>query len=810
MWPNSIKKNKGWCRLGILLCFSAWKIIGLNAQDNVYGIIKDEVSKQPLSFAAVVVKDSPNGSVTDLNGKFQLTHVGLPVTISISLIGYETMDVNLEKPGQIIFLHPKAYQLREAQIRPGINPADAIIKRVIEKRDSLNPKHLNTYSYHSYNKLIVTGRKDTIVNPLAALLGNNDTLSAATEYLFSRQHIFINESVNEKKYKKPGNYHETILATRTSGMKDPIFSTITTQLQSFSFYENRSFQILSTEYNNPLSDDAFTNYNYQIQDTTFSGYDTVIVISFSPKKGKNYKGLKGVLYVNKQHYALERASASPVKTDQLQLEVQHIYKRTGEGVWFPLQLNTDMIIKRPKIGNHNMVVEARTYIKEIKLNPELKNREFGALEVEVSKDAIKNYYKILPPYRETDLDKKDSTTYTTIDSLGQQLKIDKQIEFLEAALDGKIRVSVLDFPVDKVITYNNYEGIRLGLAIETNHRMLKWMRLGGYFAYGFNDKAFKYGGFVEFIPVKKHDLRIRFDYKRDVRSSGFTDFPIAGPLQLTAATSQLVLNVFDSLQLFEGSISVKPFLNWQLKLSMSHQQLNPTYQYRYLPDTNFHPQYNLTEIELTTRWAIKEKYIALASRYLAKPTKYPILHLHITQSLPTSSTAFSYTKLLGRIQQTFYIKKLGKSSFMLEGGYIFGDAPYAKLFANRGYFADFSIISRSGFETMRSNEFLMDSYVALFFHHNFGTLFRVKKFIRPELSIMHNFGFGWLQNPSRHEGVTFKTMKHGFFEAGIIIDNMLVLSNVGFGFGTFYRYGSTASGDPLQNFYFKMALSAAL
>lgn len=82
--------------------------------------------------------------------------------------------------------------------------------------------------------------------------------------------------------------------------------------------------------------------------------------------------------------------------------------------------------------------------------------------------------------------------------------------------------------------------------------------------------------------------------------------------------------------------------------------------------------------------------------------------------------------------------------------------------------------------------------------------------MRPELSIVHNFGFGWLQDPSRHSGIPFKTMKHGFFEGGIVFDNILVLSNMGLGFGTFYRYGSTASMEPLQNFYFKMAISVAL
>jgi hypothetical protein len=50
-------------------------------------------------------------------------------------------------------------------------------------------------------------------------------------------------------------------------------------------------------------------------------------------------------------------------------------------------------------------------------------------------------------------------------------------------------------------------------------------------------------------------------------------------------------------------------------------------------------------------------------------------------------------------------------------------------------------------------------------------------------------------------------MKHGFFEGGIVLDNILVISNMGLGVGAFYRYGSTASGDPLKNFYIKMSIS---
>ncbi len=781
------------------------------AQVKIYGTIKEEVTGAPVPFAAVLEKNTTNGVVTDIDGKFILTVKSLPVGISVSLIGYEEKNIYVENSKINIRLKPTSYELNEAVVRPEKNPADAIIKRVIAKRDSLNPNHLGSYSYNTYNKTIFTARKDTANASLGGIFNTTDTATTfGLDRLFSKQHLFINESVTEKKYLKPDNHHETILASRTSGLKDPIFSTLTTQLQSFTFYENQNFKILSTEYNNPLANDAFDNYKYEIVDTSFSAIDTVIIISFHPKAGKKEKGMVGFLHINKTYYALERATAAPKTKGQMQLLVVQLYQRFDDGHWFPIQLNTDMKLSQLKIGVHQMVVEARTYIKDVKINPKLKRNEFGALEVEVNDNAVKDAEKILPQYRQNELDKKDSVTYMVIDSLSKKVKLEKRIEFAEALLDGKIRVSILDIPIDKIIGFNNYEGFRLGLGLETNHRMLEWMRLGGYVAYGFTDNALKYGGFVEFLPYRKKDIRIRFDYKRDVFSSGLTDFPLTGPIQLTNTTNQIVINVFDSIQLFEGSFSVKPFANWQLRFAMNHQMMDPTRPYRFLPDTSYNQHYNLTEIELTTRWGIKEKYIQVGRRQISKPTKYPVLHFHITQSLPGLGGQFSYTKLMARVTQTFYVRKLGRSSFIVESGYIFGDAPYAKLFANRGTFANFSIVSRTGFETMRSNEFLMDSYVSLYFNHNFGTLFRVKKFIRPELSIVHNLGFGWLREPQRHVGIPFKTMKHGFFEGGIVIDNILVLGGSGLGVGVFYRYGSTASGDPLQNIFVKMSLAVAL
>ena len=66
--------------------------------------------------------------------------------------------------------------------------------------------------------------------------------------------------------------------------------------------------------------------------------------------------------------------------------------------------------------------------------------------------------------------------------------------------------------------------MRLGLGIETNDRLTKWVTLGGYGAYGFGDKARKYGAKVQFNLWPKHELKLGVTYKRDLDFSDGMSF----------------------------------------------------------------------------------------------------------------------------------------------------------------------------------------------------------------------------------------------------------------------------------------------
>jgi hypothetical protein len=108
---------------------------------------------------------------------------------------------------------------------------------------------------------------------------------------------------------------------------------------------------------------------------------------------------------------------------------------------------------------------------------------------------------------------------------------------------------------------------------------------------------------------------------------------------------------------------------------------------------------------------------------------------------------------------------------------------------------------------MRFNEFLSDRFAAFFIKQNFGKLlFKSKGKFRPELALVQHVGFGMLKNGSHHENITFRTMKNGYYECGLLINNIIRVQIFRYGIGVLYRYGSYAFPKTIDNFAFKMTL----
>ncbi len=83
----------------------------------------------------------------------------------------------------------------------------------------------------------------------------------------------------------------------------------------------------------PSVGEALTKYFFKIEDTTYSGKDTVYIITFRPRKGTNFDGLKGVISINTNKWAIQNVIAEPAEGGGgLRIKIQQMYELPERGI----------------------------------------------------------------------------------------------------------------------------------------------------------------------------------------------------------------------------------------------------------------------------------------------------------------------------------------------------------------------------------------------------------------------------------------------------------------------------------------------
>lgn len=797
----------------LFLIFTVLLIQTVSAQYTLKGKVIDESSKAGLAFVNILANQKI-GATTNIDGLFTINSTTPIINIKLSYVGYEMKEINInEKVSVIIELKPTSYQLSEFTVLPGENPAHRIINKVVENRKLHNPEKSINFKYESYNKLFITGAVDT------AILNNPEKISAldsssqrAIEFL-EKQHLFLMESVTERKYMLPDKSYEKVLASRVSGLQNNTFSLLATEIQSFSFYDEM-LTVGGSSYLNPISVNSVNKYFFLIEDTTFNGPDTVYVISFRPKKGKNFEGLKGLLYINTDGYAVQNVIAEPSEeTESFDIKIQQQYEKI-ENSWFPVQLNTTLLFKNASINNFKMLGIGKSYLKNIQINPDLKKNEFGIITNEVAEDVTKKDEAFWNSYRVDSLSEKEKLTYHVIDSVGKEQKFDKKLTLLEALLTGKLKVGFVDLDLNRFLSFNDYEGFRFGAGIHTNSEVSKLFSLGGYGAFGTKDNTLKYGGDVNFFINRNYDIELNLSYQKDVIEPGVTRFyTYKIPLMSVAGNRFFYMSQMNNNEKIEARLKFRTLRYLKVYLFANQESIDVTSDYYYLKKINDYTwlndkHYLFNEVGVELKYAFKQKVIQSTNYKYSKPTNYPILYARIEHGINNSYGEYEYTRFTVKTEKTFEIKNIGKPSIYIESGITIGEAPIQKLNSSIGLYVPGSFLTAAelAFETMYPYEFYSDKFTYIHFKHNFGSLlFKTKKF-QPELALASNIGFGSLNHKENHGGIKFNTLEKGFYESGMLINNLIKLNFTTFGVAAYYRYGPYKLPKESDNFTVKMSL----
>ena len=797
--------------LFLFICLFPCYLFG---QHQVKGKVIDYKTKAPLAFVNIVINDLNVGTITDIDGNFNLNSSFKISSLQLSYVGYKPQRVLINRTTNLLIeMKATSFTLEEFNVLPGINPAERIINEVIKNRKIHNPEKSLDFKYDSYSKMYFTAAIDTnILNESTKVTELDSNDQQAINWL-EKHHLFMMESVSERKFKHPSKNYEKVIASRVSGLKNPTFSLIATEFQSFSFY-HPTLKVMDKSYLNPITPNSINKYLFLIEDTIFNGLDTVYILSFRPRKGKNFDALKGLLYINTDGFALQNVIAEPMNpSESIHVKVQQKYEKI-QGSWFPVQLNSTLFFNSIEMGNYKVLGIGKTYLKNIQINPEISKKEFSYIDTEIDRDATKKKEVFWNNCQEDTLTQKEKNTYHIIDSIGKTENLDRKLLGLEGLLTGKLKWGYLNIDLNRFLNYNEYEGTRLGLGFHTNQDVSQWFSMGVYGAYGFNDKEFKYGGDVDFLIHPKNDISFNLSIIKDVSEPGITSFyDYKTSLFSSEGSRALYLSRMNNMDKIEGRFNFRTIRYLKVYVFANQENVEITNNYYFKKQIDAFTfvrdqYYTFNEIGVEFRYAFKEKIIKTISGKHSKPTNYPIVYGKIQHGVKELNGEYQYTRYTVSAQKQFYIKNIGKPSFFIEAGLIDGSVPQHKLNNSLGTnsASTIKVSTENAFETMRPYEFFSSEYIHIHFRHNFGSFLLKMKRFSPEIVVVSSLGLGSLSYIGRHAGETFKTMEKGYYESGLVVNKILNLKYTTFGVGAFYRYGAYQLPKPSDNYSVKLSL----
>ena len=820
-------------------------VSGLAQQREVSGSVLDK-NGNPVAFANVFVDNTTIGTITDISGNFALTVDDSCKRLHIKCMGFDEVYADIPADGRPIKVRMKetVFMLKDVVVKPGINPANRIIQAAIDNKKKNDFQKQDAYSYTSYNRGVIEFAHDeeTSARQTAAkLMPKRDTVKDSFELfvdeIIDSTYLFFTESVSEYKYKKPNRVSENVIATRTAGTENPIFSIILTQMQSTSFYSS-TFDILGVPYINPIRKGTFRRYFFLLQDTIYQGNDTVFGIMFYPQPNKEFNSMKGKVFINSNGYAIQSIVAEPVKVlstfnslsaiassepdstnkntnaDSLALSVslsatsfgmaekdnslvfriKHLYAPDSLGRWRPDFLHFELGLRVSEKNDIMIRFSTTNKIDNFTFNPKLKRSEFSDVTLNVDEDAITNDTAVWNRYRPA-ITEKEKNTFILYDSIndkmrkeGMKLSLSGVMDWLMQLLSGKIKIKQFAIDINKIFNYNGYEHSRWGLGVEWN--VAKWLCPSGYFGYGVNDKEWKYGGALDFFFDRYKNYDLQLFYRRDLEMAASTKTNDYALLDIDGNTEYAVEHFYKE-RAAGAKLSLPLWRHVKGTASFTYSRETPMYD-----STGIFFSHNLlddlstddfAEIGLSLTYEKNDK-IRLPKYEISLGTEFshPMINISYTRGVPLFDAEHSYNRLLVSYMQNFQMQHYGTLRLFSQLGYVDSDVPYSRLFAVTGT-RNVVYYFRNSFLTLNPHRFVSDRFANLCISFKFARPFWRLKYSKPKAMLQLNGIVGTAKNTMSIDGMPLQAPEKGILEPCVAINDIITYSSITLGAGYAYR-----------------------
>lgn len=591
--------------------------------------------------------------------------------------------VFLQYPVEAMAQKPR--MLKTVVVKPGVNPADRIVKRAVANIDSNNYRNLDAFTYDLYNQAFIRRHGDTA-------------------------YLFFSENAAKHAYLAPDHDKEQVVATRTTGTRKKIFASILSQLQSASFYKPE-IDFLDMKFVNPLSEGTLERYYFELRDTLYEGGDTTFVMFFRPRMNQDFVGLTGTIGISSHRYALRFVDAEPsgrfsnlfgslMNDISTSMTFRHEFAKDSSGRWMPARYIT---VFELETQGERLDFEARSDYLNFNTSPSLSLQDFrNADDVEVDPRSEYRDNEFWEGYRLAADDaerRRADRCFELYDSLNVKMdgmdQMDKMFNVVEALVEGLLplwesreRPQGVNLDINSLYNHNDYEGTRLGLGGEyfyylNNHNVK--LSAGGYLAYGFRDGGWKYGISMAAASLENHRPALRL----------FADNDVA-PFAPSSLTAYNLLDISNNAnycyELMTRVRRVGAKFSWRqsrhLDLSLTARCSEESCLFDSLHRAAVLPLVRYTEGVVGVSWQSGVKKMALAGegsgRYsLSQSPSRASVAIEVVMGV-ASDADMPYIRALLQYDHNIRIPRYGDLILMARTGYASHSAPCGRMFSLGG------------------------------------------------------------------------------------------------------------------------------
>lgn len=772
-----------WLRRVVLFVCCFFALEYLMAQETiVVGQVLDKLSGEPVAYANIYFKNSKIGTASNDEGWFMLrTYEKHPKQLLISAIGYKTMRFKVEQ-GQYVGLQVELSEdnaiLQEVVAMPGVNPAWDILEQVrIHAFDNNIRQHPElAYRMQEETDLFVSRISSRNMKRSFWKQFSKGMIVSEDSTLLLPIYSKKNESITSGKQER-----DTLSAVQLDGFlgKESMELLLAPFEEPVDFYKN-NVPLFRHNFISPLASNGKAYYHYFLIDSLTTDKGKVYHIRFRPSTN-GMLAFRGEMWIDSTTYGLQEIHVELPDHINLnyvkQLSIHQQFSAQTQTPFIPISMRTSALM------DYAIVLDT--------ISSSFPTLLYERRQVHINHtDTVSALYTQSPTVRQR---VGEEQMRAAMDSLYHAPLVRFARWVAEPFLTNYLSLGYVDLGrMSDIIAFNPIETMRLGIPFRTSDWLCPYFSVGGYGIYGFKDKVWKYGAYLQAkLPVQKlHQMKIGI-----VDDFTWTDFNYFDLFKRENASGY-------GYQDFTTSImfAFEPALNYERKQEL-YLQLQDEWSdnfetrlsyyggYRHYGDPlqNYYstPFYTYHSVVLSGRLSFDERvYDAYFQRFYIHNYK-PVITLGLEGGAYKMQTGSyqHYGKLHLAVRQRVPLGIAGELSYLAEGGCIFGAVPYPMLEVMQGN--PTWAFDQYRFTLMDNLEFAADRYVTLHAFWNMqGLLFnRIPWVNRLNLReiVSCKIAYGFLSQ--KHNEIlvlptTIKAPSVPYLEVGVGIANILRVCTV--------------------------------